>query len=275
MNLQLPASLKTFGSTISRYTRRGLYLFKDNSSTILGVLAGLGVVETTYFAIKESPKAKEAVDNAKTLKGSELTVLETVAAGAPELKKTAFSFSFTEALLICSLVKSAKDKAALVTAVSLAEERFRDLQNKNVEILGEKKASEIQDAVAIDSARRSKYDPTQIIHTGRGDNLFYDPYIYGWFRSSKADLDEAYVNTKEYMLDHDGYAKYSVWAEFAGLPYREAAEYVGFNKVRRPFEMQVTYDGDDDPSIGRPPVDEPYGVVRWINPPEHDYEMWY
>ena len=275
MNLQLPATLKTLGSTITRYTRNGLYLFKENSSTILGVLAGIGVVETTYFAIKESPKAKEAIDRATTLKGSELTTLEKVAAGAPELKKTGFSFSFTEAMLICSLVKSAKDKAALVTAVSLAEERFRDLQSKNVEILGEKKATEIQDAVAIDSARRSKYDPTQILYTGRGEQLFYDPYCYGWFRSSKADLDEAYVNTKEYMVDHDGFAKLSVWAEFAGLPFRELAEYVGFNKIRRPFGFEVTYDGDDDPSIPRPPVDEPYGVVRWTNPPEHDYEMWY
>ena len=56
---------------------------KRNSSIILTVIGGAGVIATSIIAVRETPKALKLIEDAKEEKGEDLTVFETIKVAGP------------------------------------------------------------------------------------------------------------------------------------------------------------------------------------------------
>ncbi|MBP5593956.1 MAG: hypothetical protein J6Y02_01145 [Pseudobutyrivibrio sp.] len=82
----------------------------------------------------------------------------------------------------CAAAKAyLKRNAMLTSCCTMAYDKISRLEEKNVEILGEKKAAQINGEVA--ESNLSKVDFRNIVNTGHGETLFYDEFIGQTFRS--------------------------------------------------------------------------------------------
>jgi len=74
-----------------------------------------------------------------------------------------------------------KRNAMLSSWGMMAYDKLARLEEKNVEILGERKATQINDEIAKESV--TKFDPLTVVSTGHGDTLFYDQFLNVSYRS--------------------------------------------------------------------------------------------
>ena len=188
-----------------------------NGSTVLTVVAGLGVVATAIFAAQARPKADENVQKAKEDKALEeaaekgtnpdfdhvkLTVWEIIKAAAPAYVKAIAVGVLTIACVVGSHVISVQqigDLAAAYSVTKMANDRFEEYEKKVKEVVGEEKESEIKKAANEEYAKKkAEITPynmaSRAIHTGLGNQLFYDPWSDRYFYATKEAIREA-VNT--------------------------------------------------------------------------------
>ena len=96
--------------------------------------------------------------------------------------------------ILGTLCVSNRRIATLSVACSLAETTLREHKEKLVEVLGEKNAQKVREAISKEKVTNNKTpEPTQIINTGGGDTLCYDEYSGRYFYSSPEKIGEAIV----------------------------------------------------------------------------------
>lgn len=264
--IKLPAVVTTSMSNVSRYAKHAYIILKDNSATILQVMGMCQAGVTVGFAIKETPNAQKALEDAREKKGDDLTVWETFSTAAPHYKNTAVSGVITEVFLAGSLIKNNKDKAALTSAALIAEDRFRKLQDKQIEVLGPEKAADIRDAIVQDRVMLDDDEDRYTYATGHGNTLCRDGYLNRPFYGSRDMLETAKAEMLVYMAEN-GFASLNTFYEFAHLPTCSAGENIGWAKGRDLFDIVYTAGID---KFGRP-----YLEFNFFNDPMTDFTRWY
>ena len=143
----------------SKYNRKvrikvNVQLFwKRHASTILTVAGGVGVIATTVTAIKATPKALEALEEAKENKGEELTQFEQIKIAGPKYIPTVLIGASTIACIFGANVLNKRHQAALVSAYTLIDSSFKEYKQKLKELYGEETHNNIIDALAIEGAK--------------------------------------------------------------------------------------------------------------------------
>lgn len=88
-----------------------------------------------------------------------------------------------------------KKLAALATAYALSEQKIEDLEQAAKEIAGGKKAALIEDAASRkDVERRASRHEEDVIETGHGTDLFWEPKTGHWLRASRDFVLLAFKN---------------------------------------------------------------------------------
>lgn len=264
--IKLPTAVTTSMSNVSKYAKHAYIVLKDNSATILQVMGMCQAGVTVVFAIRETPDAHQAIQDAKKKKEDDLTVWETFSTAAPYYKKTAVSGALTEVFLAGSLIKNNKDKAALTSAALIAEDRFRKLQDKEVEMLGPAKAAEIRDSVVQDRVDEETSDDRYTYATGRGNQLCRDGWMNRPFYGSRDALETAKADALVYLAEN-GFMSLNTFYEFAHLPTCSAGENIGWAKGRDLFDIVYTAGID---KFGRT-----YLEFNFFNDPMPDFTQWY
>lgn len=165
---------------------------KKNASTILTCVGGAGVVVTSVMAVKATPKALRALEEAKEDKGSELTKTEAVIVAGPAYIPSIVAGASTIACIFGANALNKRQQAALMSAYALVNNSYKEYREKVQELYGEDANDHVQTEIAKD-----KYDESKVAD-GEGEELFYDEFSKRYFKSTKYKVQEA-----EYFINRD------------------------------------------------------------------------
>lgn len=170
---------------------------KKNASTILTTVGGVGVVATSVMAVKATPKALQALDEAKEEKGEDLTKFEAAVVAGPAYIPSIVMGTTTIACIFGANILNKRHQASLMSAYALVSNSYKEYRDKVEELYGEGANDNVQTEIAKD-----KYDEDKVAD-GDGEELFYDEFSKRYFKSTKFKVQEAeyYINRDLIMME--------------------------------------------------------------------------
>lgn len=218
------------------------------------ILTGIGItgmIGSTIFAVKATPKAMELLNAKKEkLNVDSLTIKETiVTAWKPYIPSVALCIS-SAACLIGATSINTKRQAALATAYTISEKAFTTYRDKVVETIGEKKEKKIRDEIAQDRVNQDNGEKRQIIITPKGQTLCLDTISGRYFRSDLDTIRKA-VNELNREMTYQNYISLNKFYYAIGLDSVKDGDYIGWNidggLINLDFDACIT--DTDEPCI--------------------------
>ena len=256
---------------LTKLTRDVRMTLSKHSPEILMGLGITGMVTTTVLAVKATPKALLLIDNKKhELDVDTLTPVDTVKTTWKCYAPAAISGVISIACLIGSNSVNAKRNAALATAYKLSETAFSDYREKVFETVGEKKERVIRDKVSEEQVKKNPITKTEVVVTGKGQTLCFDPLSHRYFYSSIDKLNRA-ANKLNYKINtspftNDGATLNDFYTEI-GLAGTSTGDHLGWNLQTGIIEI---YPSAQIVEEGEVHEGEPCIVLSFINPPQYD-----
>lgn len=211
-------------------TNKGIRFFAKNSNLVLTIIGATGVITTAVLAVKGTIKAVKLVE-------------EKQVHGAKEVVKTVWKcyiptigvVMLTTAAILCNGRINAKKIAVLTSAYSGSVEALKKVEEKMTEQIGPKKTQKaIDDAESAMAKEKLPENPSDIVVTGKGKQLFYCATTGQWFRSDIHGIELAEARFQKAFQD-----QITSWGvreivllreaqEALGLPVTDMGEYMGW-----------------------------------------------
>ena len=253
------------------------------------ILTGLGIagmITTTVLAVKATPKVMELIEDekkAQTRKLREEAIKNGDDCYAPveklkplEVVKVAWKPYVPAAMIgmasigciIGANTVHVRRQAALYSAYKLSETALTEYKEKVVETIGEKKEKEVRDKVAQEKLDNNPVSKSEIIMTGRGESLFYDPLSDRYFMSDIETIRRI-INDINYAMGFGSemYVSLSEVYDELGLKHTKISDRIGWNITDGQVEADFSSKIADD---GRPCV-----VLDWLRGPKYDFDSCY
>ena len=190
----------------------------DNLPTILSITAGVGLIGSVVTAIIDTPNGQEKLTEAKIDKAEKiereaqseseldiyrnengeldlnkikLTPWEYVKILTPVYWKTGVLMIGTGVCIFTSNHVSKKRLGLALAALSLKEKQIKECEAKIKEFFGKKKAQEFQHELNKDRVMDISNDD-EVVNTGHGNELFYEPIMDKLFRSSTNSVKDGW-----------------------------------------------------------------------------------
>lgn len=195
---------------------------RKHSSTILSVIASIGVVGTTVLAVKATPKALKIINDNK--KEEDLSKLEIIKiAWKPYIPSILFGVS-TIACIFGSNYINKKNQKALATAYMLLESSYlRYRESANI-IYGENSDKQILNNVHLKEI--SNNDISEIDESE--GNLYFDCQSMRYFRTTPEALTEAQILFNQHLCTN-GYAYLNDLYDLIGLERVDYGYQIGWS----------------------------------------------
>lgn len=253
---------------LSKVVRHVAWAFERQSPEILTACAVSGTVATTYLAIKGTIKAVRTVDEEKEERGVEnLSFLDIV-------KLTWKIYLPTIIILLISLIcgiasckEAGRRIAALSTSYQAATALLENHREVEREIVGDKKADEIEAAVA--QKRVSGYSADLgIYHTKYGNTLFKDEFTGVMWRSSVEAVKDQIRDYSNAVYKHECLDIGSLHTRW-GIPDYDShiCKNYGWNESMPEFAESVRFE-----SGKLPYTEEPYLTLIYYEFPSYVYD---
>lgn len=216
-----------------------------NSPTILTALGVAGVITTGYLAVKAGFQSHQKLEDDRYARGIRRTATEPPPAERTTQEKALLVWKLyipavgVGALTIVSIVASnriqVRRMAALAAGYAVLSGDFDEYRDKARELLGEKKAKDLDDKVA--EQKMLNNPPPQGIVIEEGKSWFCDLSTTRYFKSDRQHVEEA-INKVNYHLLHSGemYATLNTAYAFLGLPSTSIGDLLGWTN-----EQQVEF----------------------------------
>lgn len=107
--------------------------------------------------------------------------------------------------------------ASLSAAYTFAQTELVEYKDKLPELLGDKKASEVEAAVAQEKVNNNPISDNKIVVTGQGDVLCYDTFSGRYFRSNAEKIRQKVNDLNEQLMD-EYYISLNEFYYMLGLP---------------------------------------------------------
>ena len=257
--------------TLSKFARDMRMTLSKHSPEILIGIGITGMIATTVLAVKATPKALSLIEEKKEeLDVESLTPVETVKATWKCYVPAAVTGAASIACLIGSNSVNAKRNAALATAYKLSESAFAEYRNSTLETVGEKKERSIRDKVSEKQIEEHPINRTEVIVTGKGQTLCFDPFSHRYFYSSIDKINKAVnklnheINTSPFC--NDGKTLNDFYEEI-GLPGTATGDGLGWTLRTGLIEFYPSAQIIDE---GEEHEGEPCLVINFTNPPQYD-----
>ena len=255
---------------------RASKLFLINHGPEIATGLGIGIAFAAGVkAVKETPKAVELIEDKKEEKKKEggedeLTVVETVQTTWKCYLPSVVMFILAAVLIIGGQRATARKAAAFATAYQLSEQMLQEYKDAAKEIVGEKKANEIEDQAAIQQVRHNPPVQSNIIFTGKGKWLCLDSLSNHYFYSNAEHIRQDF---KAAITD--------VFAEDPATDFIGVSEWYYQCNLREAYDMdlsqEVGWNRSDAPKISFTSVmgtdeyeDIPILVVKYSVRPHYD-----
>lgn len=231
------------------------------------ILTGIGIagmISTAVLAVKATPKAMELIEEKKREEWlDKLSPVEIVkVAWKPYIPAIVTCVTSTACLIGASSV-SAKRNAALATAYKLSETALTEYREKVIETIGEKKELTIRDKVAEERVKKNPVSKNEVIITGNGKTLCFDPISGRYFMCSIETIKRAENTLNKQMLhDISGYVSLNEFYDEIGLDHTSVGDDLGWNTdqiIDIDFSSQLNDNG------------EPSVVLDYLVAPKYDF----
>lgn len=215
------------------------------------ILTGIGVagmVTTTILAVKATPKACLLINDRKD-------ELEVEKLPATELVKTTWKCYIPAAVtcgasIACLVGASSvnfKRNAALATAYKLSEAALSEYKDAVIETIGEKKEQAVRDKVAEERLKKNPVSKSEVIVTGNGTTLCYDPVGNSYFKSNIQQIESAKNKLNARMLS-ENYVSLNDFYDELGIGPTKLGEDLGWDIYKDglidiAFSSQLAEDG--------------------------------
>lgn len=190
-----------------------------------------GMIFSIAWGIKATFKAARSIDNYKETYGKEkLNAKEVIKLTWKQYLPVVISTVASVPCIIASNSVSNKRYAALATAYTVTETALQEYQDKVKEVVGDKKAKEIKEAVSGDKIEQTYQGGNQIVMTNNGTSLFFEPLSGRYFMSSWNDIAKAAneLNAKA-LSGFSNFTSLNDWFQELGLESTDMGEEVGWN----------------------------------------------
>ena len=252
---------KTNLATIAKDIRK---FASKRSPEILTGIGIAGMITTTILAVRATPKALKLIEEQKEEKSvDELSSFEVVkVAWKPYIPAMVTCIASTACLIGASSVNT-KRNAALATAYKLSETALSEYRDKVVETIGEKKERIVRDKVAEERVKKNPVSKNEVIVTGNGKTLCFDPISGRYFMCSIETIKKAENTLNKQMLhDISGYVSLNEFYDELGLDHTSVGNDLGWNTnqlIDIDFSSQLNDNG------------EPSVVLDYLVAPKCDY----
>ena len=215
------------------------------------ILTGIGVagmVTTTILAVKATPKACLLINDRKY-------ELEVEKLSATELVKTtwkcyipaAMTCGASIACLVGASSVNCKRNAVLATAYKLSEAALSEYKDAVIETIGEKKEQSVRDKVAEERLKKNPVSKSEVIVTGNGTTLCYDPVGNSYFKSNIQQIESAKNKLNARMLS-ENYVSLNDFYDELGIGPTKLGDDLGWDiykdgLVEIAFSSQLAEDG--------------------------------
>jgi hypothetical protein len=223
----------------------------DNSPHILTGIGVAGTLTTAVLTGKASMKAARMIDqeqykiNIHEPKGHTLEWREKVFIVWKLYIPPATLAAVTVASIIMANQIGTRRTAAMASAFVTANKMAEDYQKKVVEKLGETKSEQIRNEAGQERLNNDPVENKQIIITGGGNVLCYEPFTGRYFDSTMEELKKA-MNDTNFMVINHGYASLSDFYDNVGLPHTEQSDELGWRSDKildMKFDTYLSTDG--------------------------------
>lgn len=256
---------------LSQFARNIRTSLSKHSPEILIGIGIAGMITTTVLSVKATPKALQLMEEKKKeLDVETLTPVETIKTTWKCYVPAAVTGAASVACLIGSHSVNAKRNAALATAYKLSETAFSEYREKVVETIGEKKENVVKDKISEDKIKNNPVANTEIIVTGKGSTLCFDPLSSRYFYSDLEKIRRA-ANKLNYEINtspfcNDGVTLNDFYREI-GLPGTMTGDGLGWNLHTGLIDIYPSAQMVDE---GEEHEGEPCLVLNFNNPPQYD-----
>ena len=194
-------------------------------------------------AVKETPKAVELIEKKKKEENKEeLTVVETVQTTWKCYAIPVIMFVISACTIVGAQRATARKAAAFATAYQLSEQMLQEYKDAAKEIVGEKKAGEIQDQAAIQQVQHKPPAQSTIIVTGKGNQLCLDSLSNHYFYSNAEHIRQDF---KRAITDK--------FADDVAMDFIELTEWYYQVGLREAYDMELSdeigWNRSDSPQI--------------------------
>lgn len=219
---------------------------KKHSPEFLTGLGITGMVLTTVTAVKATPKALQLVDEKEIKDGKRLTKSEIVKTTWKCYIPSAITGAASVACIIGASSINAKRNAALAAAYAISVQDLADYKKKALEVVGEKKEEAIRDAIAKEKLDQKPLNNSEVIMTGKGETLCFDPLSGRYFKSDIEKLRKAENILNRRMRDEVHLSLNEFYGEI-GLDEIDIGDNLGWDidkgYIDMDFSSQLTADG--------------------------------
>lgn len=252
---------KTNLATITKDVRK---FASKQSPEILTGIGIAGMITTTILAVRATPKALELIEEQKEEESvDELSSFEVVKVAWKPYIPAMVTCVVSTACLIGASSVNIKRNAALATAYKLSETALTEYREKVVETIGEKKERIVRDKVAEERVKKNPVSKNEVIVTGNGKTLCFDPISGRYFMCSIETIKRAENELNKQMLhDISGYVSLNEFYDELGLDHTSVGDDLGWNTdqlIDINFSSQLNDNG------------EPSVVLDYLVAPKYDY----
>ena len=270
------SDIKAFGTNLET-------LVKKYAPQILTTIGVGGLVTTTIYSVRVTPKALEALKAERERRVNEFyekNPEEREAENKDEMVQSLEKLEVTDYIrltwkmyLPSVLLAGASigciaganhiymsRNAALAAAYVLTEGKFDEYKEHVKKVFGEKKEKSVRESIAEDQVANREVEDKEIIHTGKGETLCYDPlagrFFYSDIDAIKRDL--VYLNN---MLLSDDTVTLNDFYEISGLRYSRFGDSLGWNRDKDglvELDLSSTLAEDGTPAVVIDFVSGPY-----------------
>lgn len=196
---------------------------KKNSPDILTAVGIVSLVGSVVESVKITAKAVKMIEDAKCE-----TPVEVVKTVGPSYIPVAISTGVGVACIVGARRIDHKRQAALMAAYALSENNLKEYKQKVTEVLGEKSEKKVRDAMAQEQVIKNPVSDNDILDTGLGDTIFYDPYSSRYFKSNIESVRRA-LNNLNYRLMSEMWVSVNDLYEEIGLAPTKMGDQLGWN----------------------------------------------
>lgn len=240
-----------------------------NAPSILTGVAVTGVFTTTIMAIDATPKALRmleiAEENRVSADGKNSLDLPLDNRDILRITWRCYAPAALSGLITISAIVGANSinirrQAVLASAYSILDIALREYQERVIDMVGEKKAEEIEGAIVQAHLDQKPIEHAQVILSNTGDFLMYDDLSGRYFRGSIELVRRAVNDFNEEILNGDSYKPLNDFYFAIGLPDVEIGNNMGWDLetiLKVDFHAKIATDG------------EPCVVLKYKTTPKH------
>lgn len=226
---------------IARGTRE---FVTHNSSAILTGVAIAGVVTTAVLAVRATKPALIDIQHAESERTEPLTKTEVVKLCWKHYIPAAGVGAVTIACVVGAQSVNTRKHAALISAYTLSEKSFSELQDKVEESFGKNKAQRVKDDIAQDIVNANPVASNPVMIVGGGDHYFMEKKTGRHFKSTVDKVKKA-ENLLNYELNNNSYASLNDLYRFLEIDTTQLGEELGWKSGDvLELELSTALDGD-------------------------------